>query len=203
MALPKTIVFDLGKVLLDFDYSIAARRIAAKARFEGDISQFFTAHSELLVRYETGLISSFEFYKSICRVTGFSGSFEEFGGYFGDIFTEISPMVNFQSKLRRSGFPTFIFSNTNELAVDHIRRAFPFFENFDGFIFSYEHHSMKPAPKIYEVVEGQTGRTGSEILYLDDRLENIDAGRARGWQVLLQESPEQSLAQAATLGLPT
>ncbi len=28
---PKAVVFDLGKVLVDFDYSIAARRIAARS----------------------------------------------------------------------------------------------------------------------------------------------------------------------------
>lgn len=203
MALPKAIVFDLGKVLLDFDYSIAARRIAAKASYAGDISQFFTAHSDLLLRYETGLISSAEFYQSLCRATGFSGSYEEFGSYFGDIFAEITPMVEFHAKLRGAGFPTFIFSNTNDLAIHHIRRAFPFFANFDGFIFSYEHHSMKPEPGIYQVVEKLAGREGPDILYLDDRPENIRAGRARGWRVILQESPEETLAQAASLGLPT
>lgn len=202
MPLPKAIVFDLGKVLLDFDYSLAARRIAAKASFAGDISQFFTVHSDLLVRYETGLISSAEFYQAICRATGFSGSFEEFGSFFGDIFAEIPPMVQFQANLRGAGFPTFIFSNTNDLAIHHIRRAFPFFQNFDGFILSYEHRSMKPDRKIYEVVERQAGWSGSDLLYLDDRPENVEAGKARGWQTILQVSPQQTFIEAARMGLP-
>jgi HAD superfamily hydrolase (TIGR01509 family) len=112
-------------------------------------------------------------------------------------------MVELHAKIRGAGFPTFIFSNTNELAIHHIRRVFPFFANFDGFVFSHEHHSMKPDPGIYEVVEKLAGTEGPHILYLDDRPENIQAGRARGWRVILQESPEQTLAQAASLGLPT
>ena len=201
MTQPKTIVFDLGKVLLDFDYSIAARRIAAKASYQGDIYQFFTTHSELLLRYETGLVTSAEFFQAICRATGFAGSYEEFGSYFGDIFSEIPPMVAFQVRLRKAGFPTYIFSNTNEMAIEHIRRAFPFFANFDGYIYSYEVRSMKPAPEIYEAMEKLSNSSGDEILYIDDRPENVEGGRRQGWRVILHESPEKTIARAASLGL--
>jgi len=105
------------------------------------------------------------------------------------------------SALRKARIPTYIFSNTNDLAVGHIRKNFPFFSNFDGYIFSYEHGAMKPDEKIYQVVERMSGKQGADILYVDDRLENIEAGARRGWQVLLQESPEKSLAHFRALGL--
>ena len=102
-------------------------------------------------------------------------------------------MVQLQAALRQRGLPSYIFSNTNELAVEHIRQSFPFFAKFDGYILSYEHGVMKPDAALYEVVERKCGRRGAEILYLDDRPENVDAGAARGWQVILQESPEKTL----------
>jgi putative hydrolase of the HAD superfamily len=202
MTPPKIIVFDLGKVLLDFDYRIAARRIAARSNYNGDLYQLFTIHSELLLRYETGLVSSADFFQGICRATGFSGSLEEFAGFFGDIFSEIPPMVAFHSRLRKAGFPTYIFSNTNELAIHHIRRAFPFYANFDGYIYSYEARSMKPDAGIYEALEQLSRCTGDEILYLDDRPENVKAGLARGWRGIVHETPEKTLALAAGLGIP-
>ena len=55
--------------------------------------------------------------------------------------------------VRRKQIPLYIFSNTNELAITHIRRQFPFFGEFDGYILSYEHGAMKPDAKLYEVVE--------------------------------------------------
>jgi glucose-1-phosphatase len=201
MAAISTIVFDLGKVLLDFDYSIAARRIAARASYQGDIHQFFTAHSELLLRYETGLVTSAGFFEAICQATGFSGAYEEFASYFGDIFSEIPPMVAFQARLRKAGLPTYIFSNTNEMAIEHIRRAFPFYANFDGYIYSCEVRSMKPDAKIYEAMEQLSKRAGDEILYIDDRPENVEAGRRRGWRSILHEIPEKTIAQAAEQGL--
>ena len=110
-------------------------------------------------------------------------------------------MVQLQAALRQRGMPAYIFSNTNELAAEHIRRNFPFYANFDGYILSYEHGVMKPDAGLYEVVERESGRREAEILYLDDRPENVAAGAARGWQVILHETPEKSRAAVQKLGL--
>lgn len=198
---PKVVVFDLGKVLLDFDYRIAAGKIAARGKVSHAEILHLIAHSPWLFRYETGLMTTGQFFAEVCAATGYGGDLEEFAASFGDIFTAIDPMVELQAHLRRKGFPTYIFSNTNDLAVRYIRGRFPFFANFDGYILSYEHGSMKPEAKLYEVVEQQTRHRGQELLYLDDRPENIAAGAARGWQVILQESPEQTLAAVRKLGL--
>ena len=198
---PQVVVFDLGKVLVDFDYGIAARRIAARGKLTVEAVQNFIDHSPLLFRYETGLLTDQQFFTEVCASTGFGGALEEFSEFFSDIFVPIDSMVRLHGELRRAGIPTFIFSNTNGLAASHIRRRFPFFANFDGYILSYQHGAMKPDPKIYEVVERTTGRRAAEILYVDDRPENIAAGAARGWQVILQESPAKSREAIENLGL--
>ena len=198
---PSIVVFDLGKVLVDFDYSIAARKISERStRPAVDIRKLLD-HSPLLYRYETGLMTRQEFFEEVRQATGFRGTIEEFGGFFADIFWEIPPMIEIQAALRRQGIPTYIFSNTNDLAVVHIRRNFPFFANFDGYILSYEIGAMKPDAKIYEALERMAGKHGAEVLYLDDRQENVDGGAARGWQVILQTDPEKSRAAMHQLGL--
>lgn len=197
----KTVVFDLGKVLLDFDYSIAARRIGERGKIAPAEIKHFIDHSPLLFRLERGQMTAQQFFEQVAVAAGFEGSFDEFSNYFADIFSPIQPMVDLQADLRRRGFPTYIFSNTNDLAVGHIRHNFPFFANFDGYILSYEHGVMKPDAGLYEVVERVTRRKGPEILYLDDRPENVEAGAARGWQVILQENPEKTRAAIEQLGL--
>jgi glucose-1-phosphatase len=199
----KAVIFDLGKVLVEFDYSIAARRIAARATMAAEELGRFLLQGPLLLRYELGLLSTAQFHQALCDATGFSGNLDEFGAIFGDIFTPIDPMVRLHAALRHAGFSTYIFSNTNELAVRHIRRHFPFFADFNGHILSYEHGAMKPEPKLYEVVEARTQCRGAELLYVDDRPENIQAGAARDWQVILQETPqktEQAIRQLGLLG---
>lgn len=198
---PSIVVFDLGKVLVDFDYSIAGRRIAAQSDISASEVQAFLDHSPLLVRYETGLMTRQEFFEEVRKTTGFRGSIGEFSEFFADIFTEIPPMVGLHAMLRQKRIPTYIFSNTNDLAITHIRRRFPFFGNFDGYILSYEVGAMKPDVKIYSALERLTGLRGSYLLYLDDRPENIATGAARGWQTILHETPEKTLTALQGFGL--
>jgi FMN phosphatase YigB (HAD superfamily) len=188
------VVFDLGKVLVDFDYSIAARKVAERSARAVEHLRSFLESSPLLVEYETGRLTRREFFAEICRATGFQGTMEEFGEFFADIFTAIPPMIELHAGLHRRGVPTYIFSNTNDLAIEHVRRSFPFFRNFDGYIFSYEVKAMKPDANIYEALEKLTGRRGADIVYLDDRPENVAAGAARGWRTILHETPEKTRA---------
>ncbi|SRR5581483_2974929 len=198
---PEVVVFDLGKVLVEFDYGIAARKIAARGTSDPIRVREFLDHSPLLFRYETGLMTKEQFFDEVRAGTGFRGDLEEFGRIFGDIFEPIPAMVELHASLRQKKVPVFIFSNTNELAIAHIRKNFPFFSNFDDYILSYQHGAMKPHARLYEVVEEKTGRREAEILYLDDRPENVAAGSERRWQVILQETPERSWAAVKRLGL--
>ena len=194
MSQPSIVVFDLGKVLVDFDYSIAITRVAAHSTLSLAGIKTFFFHSHLLVDYESGRLTRLEFFEQARQVTGFRGTLEEFGEYFADIFTAIPPMIELHAGLHRRGIPTYIFSNTNDLAVEHVRRSFPFFRDFDGYIFSYAVKAMKPDTKIYEALEKLTGRRGAEILYLDDRPENVAGGAAGGWRTILHETPEKTRA---------
>ncbi len=201
MCTPSTVVFDLGKVLVDFDYHIAARNLAARGKLTAAEVWRFVNESSLLIDYELGLLDSAEFYARMRDAIGFEGDQETFAHLFGDIFSPIEPMIQVHAALRRKGLSTYIFSNTNEFAVRHIHKTFPFFSTFDAYILSYEHGAMKPDPKLYGVLEQVSGKRGAEILYLDDRPENIAAGAQRGWQVILQETPEKSRHAMESYGL--
>jgi HAD superfamily hydrolase (TIGR01509 family) len=86
------------------------------------------------------------------------------------------------------------------LAIEHVRRKFAFFKNFDGYIFSYEVGGLKPQPEIYAAMETLAGRRGADLVYLDDRPENIAAGQARGWHAILHESAGKTREALAALG---
>jgi HAD superfamily hydrolase (TIGR01509 family) len=194
------IVFDLGKVLVDFDWSIAAKKIAARSTAPPEQFHEFLATSPLLWQYECGQLTRHKFFEAIQSAIGFQETAAEFNGYFAEIFAEIAPMIELHAELRRRGFKTYILSNTNDLAIEHIRRNYSFFKNFDGYILSYEVKGMKPDAPIYEALEKMTGKRGAEIIYIDDRLENIEAGAARGWRTILHETPEKSRADLKAFG---
>ena len=188
------VAFDLGKVLVDFDYSIAARKIGARSSKPPENLATFLSHSQFLIQFETGTIDRHQFFKAICAATGYSGTLDEFSAAFADIFFPMEPMIALHAEVRRHGLKTYVFSNTNDLAISHVRHNFPFFVHFDGYILSYEVHSMKPHAGIYESLEKMAGKRGADIVYIDDRVENVEAGAARGWRAILHETPEKTRA---------
>lgn len=198
---PQAVVFDIGKVLLDFDFSRSARNLAPLcAAPEQEV--FVTLNqSPLLHRYETGLLTTDGFFAEFTKATGYRGTRAQFEVLFADIFTTIDPMIDLQRTLRRRGIPTYIFSNTNALAIGFIRRHYPFFKNFNAYVLSYEEGAMKPKGAIYDAVERATGLRGASLLYLDDREENVAAGAERGWQIIHHLDPEPTLAAVKRSGV--
>jgi len=194
-------IFDLGKVLVDFDYGIMARALSARSDMSGGELRALLDQSSLLHRYESGAMTTREFFAEVQSRSGFRGTLDEFAGVFADIFTPIAPMVALLERLVSQGVPTFAFSNTNELAVRHLRARFPFMHQFNALVLSYEHGAMKPDPRLYEAVEGVTTLRGGGLFYLDDRPENIETAQTRGWQAVLHETPEKSIEAARRAGV--
>lgn len=201
MAKPEWVVFDLGKVLVDFDYALVGNRLRARSNRVLTDAELRLDRSALLTEYETGRISTLEFFRRVQELTGYQGTLEQFAVDFGDIFFAIDQMIAWHANLRLRGFRTCIFSNTNELAVRHIRSAFPFFAGFDAYIYSHEVGAMKPDAAIYEAVERAAGCHGDALLYIDDRPENVAAGKSRGWRTILQQHPSDTIRKAAEFGV--
>ena len=192
--IPKAVIFDLGNVLLEFDYAISIRKLTRLSRATEDEWHGLINQSPLLYEYETGLLSCDEFFSRAKAASGFTGDSGEFFSHFGDIFSPIPEMIAFNADLRAAGVPTYIFSNTNEAAIRHIRQTFPFFRDFTGYFLSYEERLMKPHPDLYSRIEGRLGLPASALVYIDDRLENVLAGRERGWKVVHHQEPAQTIA---------
>jgi glucose-1-phosphatase len=194
MPRPKAVVFDLGKVLVDFDYGRAARNLAAHSKLSAAEIRVAVDQSPLLLEYETGLMTSEQFFNQVRDAIGYTGTPEAFPGLFADIFTPISAMIALHDELVGQRVPTFAFSNTNELAIRFVRRVYPFFNRFDSHILSYEEGAMKPSPRIYEAVERRTWSKGHDLIYIDDRPENIEEGLRRGWQAILHVDPAATIS---------
>jgi len=93
--------------------------------------------------------------------------------------------------LRRAGLRTGVLSNIHVDIVAHMRKTMPLFHlceptsYFDELIFSCEEKLIKPDARIYEVCRRRMGFAAEEILFVDDKPENIEAARACGLQGLV------------------
>src|SRR5271163_1069449 len=71
------VVFDLGKVLVDFDYSIAAKKVAARSTKHIENLHAVLGGSQVLLQLESGLITREQFFNEVQKMTGFSGTADE------------------------------------------------------------------------------------------------------------------------------
>ena len=198
----RAIAFDIGKVLLDFDYGILVRKMAPRSRLDVPALEQLLDQSPLLAKYESGQMNCEEFFLAVGQETGYDGTQGEFADLFENIFTSIEEVIAMHEQIAASGLPTCTFSNTNAMAVRHISRTYDFWPRFSNHILSHEVGALKPDPKIYGALESVAGCTVNEIAYLDDRAENVAAGISRGWQAVHFVDPTQARVAFRELGIP-
>ncbi len=187
------VIFDLGKVLLDFDFAIAAKELARYSPQQEEQILESINQSPLLHTFERGDWSEAQFFQKLSVECRLEASLEELKKGFAEIFTPVPSMVEFMESLKERGIPVMVFSNTNVTAVDYIRAAFPFFERFDAYCLSYEHGCMKPDTTLYGVAQLMTRCTPGNLLFLDDRAENVHAARQMVWSAIHHQAPEDSI----------
>ncbi|MEM1066995.1 MAG: HAD-IA family hydrolase, partial [Pseudomonadota bacterium] len=76
-----------------------------------------------------------------------------------------------------------------------------FLTEFDRRYISGHMRCIKPEPRIYEMVEADSGVAPGRLLFTDDKPDNIAAAAARGWQTHLFEGPEGWAARLVAEGL--
>ncbi len=169
----KLIIFDLGKVILDFSFASVADGLASASddalyRDPANIADYLLKHgNDIAVRYETGRISSREFFNSIKNCFALDLSFDQFKRIWSEIFRENEGVAALIEKLGRD-FRLFLLSNTNELHFEFIRNNFPIVHRFDSWILSYEAGVMKPDPQIYRIALDKAGVSAEEAIFIDD-----------------------------------
>jgi FMN phosphatase YigB (HAD superfamily) len=187
----EVLIFDLGKVIVDFDYhrsleAVLAYNPAAAGRIQGVMG----GH-DLLVKYETGQMSSVEFHRVVCEQLGLSCTLEEFRQMWGAMFFP-EPLLSdefFASLARR--YRLLLLSNTNELHFEYVLEHYPILRHFSSLVLSYIEGSMKPDVKIYQAAIRAAQVDPARIFFTDDRPENVEAALQLGLQaVLFQSEPK-------------
>jgi glucose-1-phosphatase len=188
---PKVLYFDLGKVLLEFSHEQMCRQMAEVAHTTTDAVRdaLFGGTDSLvaLVRYETGHITTDEFFDHFCHATGTTPDRRRLAAAVCDIFSPIEPMWKLVRRLADAGNHLAILSNTNPVQWEHITDGrYPLLavgqaaSAFDWAIVSYEVGSMKPDPEIYAAAIRRAGVAPHEVFFTDDRFENVEGARAVG-----------------------
>ncbi len=151
-------LFDIGKVLLDFD-------------FESSLSKLLPAdHPDPTTSLEKLLEKKDEFETGRIAVSDYT------------TWAPNLPMWETVRKLATEGHRLILFSNTNAIHCPWVFEAYPEFSLFHGSILSFEVDSIKPHPEIYQHAIDKHSIVPENTLYIDDLPANIATGDAFGFR---------------------
>jgi glucose-1-phosphatase len=186
----RAIIFDLGRVLVDFDFQRGYRALEGLCPYSAaEIpSRIFT--TGLVNRFETGLIDSQDFYAQFCKQLGLSIDYAHFCGIWTSIFTEaLLPESLLESLTAR--YRLVLLSNTNPIHFEMIRATFPHLRHFHQLVLSYEVKAMKPQAEIYRAAIEAAQCRAEACFYSDDIPEYVEGARKFGIDAVRFESRDQ------------
>lgn len=175
-----TFLFDIGRVLLDFDFEKSLQRLLPDG--VSDAHQRIARLIERKDEFESGQLDADSYTIWALEVLQSRATPEEFHFAWRDIFTRNEPMWECVRKLAGGGHRLILFSNINALHSPWIYQEYPDFSLFHGAVMSFETGFIKPNPKIYEYATSAYGLVPSETLYIDDLEANIATGKEMGFR---------------------
>jgi len=190
----RTVIFDMGKVLVWFDNSIFFRKLASLAGVtEGAVREAAHVKLELVRSFDRGDINPSEFKDRVCAALGLSLNEGRFYEIFNDVFTLNFPAMDIARRLKAAGLKLVLLSNTDPERASFIRRRFPETQIFEVTVLSCEVKLLKPDPAIFLLTLQRSGATAEECVFIDDMAVNVDMARVLGIASILYEYEKTDL----------
>ncbi|HEY6625715.1 MAG TPA: HAD hydrolase-like protein, partial [Ignavibacteriaceae bacterium] len=146
------IVFDLGKVLIPFDYSPAINKLNQIEKGLGDwFIEFYKSNYHFHRDFERGKISENDFVNKMLEVVKHKIDAETFKKHYADIFSLNEDLISLLPILKKD-YKLFLLSNTDSIHQKYGWQKYEFLKYFDKLILSHEVGSVKPEEKIYRTV---------------------------------------------------
>ncbi|MCK4653886.1 MAG: HAD-IA family hydrolase [Candidatus Cloacimonetes bacterium] len=183
----KNVIFDLGKVLIDFNFSSFWESIGTRG-----CERFLNEAEEPILLFEAGKISRISFFNKIRNIYNFEMSLNKFEKVWCNVFSENQEVINLARKLSGE-YNVFIFSNTDEIHFPYIWEKYPSLHFFgNNLMLSYKLNAVKPEIDIYLNAMNKFNLKPEECLLIDDRPVNINTAESIGMKGIIHSSFEET-----------
>jgi putative hydrolase of the HAD superfamily len=197
----KAIFFDLGRVLIHFDFRRGYRALEGLCPYAAEEIPRRLAGTGLVERFETGLVEPREFVAQMCQALDMKVDYDQFSSIWSSIFTDILIPESMLQGLKRR-YRLVLVSNTNALHFEMIRETYAhLLRHFDDLVLSYEVRAMKPQPEIFQAAVELAGCLPQECFYTDDIAAYIEAAKQMGIDAVQFESRAQLEGEMRSRGI--
>ena len=178
------IVFDLGNVLLPFNYKVAINKLN---KIESGLGEkfitFYNDNYQFHRSFEKGELAETDFINKMLAALNNKISVAQFCEIYSNIFKENKDITALLPNLKKN-FTLVLLSNTNSIHKKYGWKDYPFLKNFDKLILSHEVKSVKPEKEIYNCVEKYTKEPAKQHLFIDDIAEYCETAKNLGWDAI-------------------
>lgn len=178
------VVFDLGNVLIPFNYDLFLNKLDKKEIGLGKkFAELYEKNYEVHREFEKGKLSEDEYLKTVLKWADYTMTREEFCREFSRIFSVNKKVADLLPVLKEN-YSLVLLSNTNAIHKKYGWEKYDFLKYFDKLILSHEVGAVKPEEKIYRAVEDFTHKLPSEHIFIDDYGQYAEAASKFGWNAI-------------------
>jgi glucose-1-phosphatase len=176
----KTILLDLGNVVIPFDLKPAYTRLAGHCGCRPEELPARIRATGLVAPFERGEIASERFVRDFSAALQLNLTYQEFCEWWSCVFLPETLVPEALLQDLASRYRVLAVSNTNPIHFEMIQKAYPALRHFDEFVLSYEVGAAKPEAKIYREAIARAQCSAAECFFVDDLPGNVEAAREHG-----------------------
>ena len=196
----RTVISDLGNVLLHFDHMRACHELARLCRWSPEQIYRTMFESDLVSDYDLGRISSLEFGHLCTERLNLDLGVSGVRDIWSDIFHPVEGMEDLVRSLK-GNYTLVLLSNTNEWHFEHCREKFPVVRHFDHYALSYRLGCRKPDPAIYRKALAMADAAPEETLYVDDIRAFLEPAKRLGLKGICFQDRDQLREEMKSQGV--
>jgi putative hydrolase of the HAD superfamily len=197
------VLFDYGMVLSnapeEMDWRALERVLGAEEK------AFQVAYWKYRDAYDRGALSAATYWEIVARDLGKAIDANVLRALIdADTVVWTRPnveMMEWSARLNRAGIKTGILSNIGDAMELGVLGRFPALSEFTHHTFSHRLGIAKPDAEIYRHAVQGLGVPAGEILFVDDREENIEAARAAGMVAVQYSGHKEFVETMERMGL--
>jgi putative hydrolase of the HAD superfamily len=186
MALIRAVLFDYGLVLSAPPDPATWERMRTLLGVDG--GRFHAAYWRPRNEYDRGVLDGPGFWRAVAAELGRSLSDDELTALLDAdvlLWTQPNqPMIDWAAALQRAGVRTGVLSNIGDAMEAGVMRRCKWMADFNHHTFSHRLRMVKPEAAIYRHAIAGLGVPAENVLFIDDREENVEAARAAGLQAI-------------------
>jgi putative hydrolase of the HAD superfamily len=192
----KGVVFDYGRVLSAEQDSSAVDEMAAICGVP--MESFLKGYWDYRLAYDRGDLDVNEYWTNRMKTVGVNLTPEQIAKIVivdSKSWSKLNPVsVEWVKLLQAAGLQLAVLSNMPLDLKNYLVAHLDLFSHFQRLVFSCEVHRVKPEPEIYQHCLHALKLAPQEVLFLDDKVENVEAARKLGIHSLAVDSIENVIA---------